>query len=48
MQIDILTLFQESEEAMMNVRILARAQEQRYIPIRKHKIRNNKTNKQKQ
>ena len=39
MQIDILTLFPESVDAMMNVSILGRAQERGYIAIRTHQIR---------
>ena len=36
MQIDILTLFPESVDAMLNVSILGRAQERGYIAIRTH------------
>ena len=39
MQIDILTLFPESVDAMLNVSILGRAQERGYIAIRTHQIR---------
>ena len=48
MQIDILTLFPESVDAMMNVSILGRAQERGYIAIRTHQIRAYTTNKQMQ
>ena len=48
MQIDILTLFPESVDAMMNVSILGRAQERGYIAIRTHQIRTYTTNKQMQ
>ena len=46
MQIDILTLFPESVDAMLNVSILGRAQERGYIAIRTHQIRAYTTNKQ--
>ena len=39
MQIDILTLFPESVDAMLNVSILGRAQERGYIAVRTHQIR---------
>ena len=48
MQIDILTLFPESVDAMLNVSILGRAQERGYIAIRTHQIRAYTTNKQMQ
>ena len=48
MQIDILTLFPESVDAMLNVSILGRAQERGYIAIRTHQIRTYTTNKQMQ
>ena len=46
MQIDILTLFPESIDAMLNVSILGRAQERGHIAIRTHQIRQYTTNKQ--
>ena len=46
MQIDILTLFPESVDAMLNVSILGRAQERRCIAFRTHKIRAYTTNKE--
>ena len=48
MQIDILTLFPESVDAMLNVSNLGRAQERGYIAIRTHQIRAYTTNKQMQ
>ena len=48
MQIDILTLFPESVDVMLNVSILGRAQERGYIAIRTHQIRAYTTNKQMQ
>ena len=48
MQIDILTLFPESVDAMLNVSILGRAQERGCIAIRTHQIRAYTTNKQMQ
>ena len=48
MQIDILTLFPESIDAMLNVSILGRAQERGHIAIRTHQIRQYTTNKQMQ
>ena len=48
MQIDILTLFPESVDAMLNVSILGRAQERGCIAIRTHQIRTYTTNKQMQ
>ena len=47
-EIDILTLFPESVDAMLNVSILGRAQERGYIAIRTHQIRAYTTNKQMQ
>ena len=48
MQIDILTLFPESVDAMLNVSILGRAQERGHIAIRTHQIRAYTTNRQMQ
>ena len=48
MRIDILTLFPESVDAMLNVSILGRAQERGYIAIQTHQIREYTTNKQMQ
>ena len=48
MNIDIMTLFPDSVDAMMNVSILGRAQERGYIAIRTHQIREYTTNKQMQ
>ena len=48
MRIDILTLFPDSVDAMLNVSILGRAQERGYIVIRSHQIRDYTTNKQMQ
>ena len=48
MNIDILTLFPDSVDAMLNVSILGRAQERGYIAIRTHQIREYTTNKQMQ
>ena len=48
MNIDILTLFPDSVDAMLNVSILGRAQERGYIAIRTHQIRQYTTNKQMQ
>ena len=48
MNIDILTLFPESVDAMLNVSILGRAQERGCIAIRTHQIRAYTTNKQMQ
>ena len=48
MQIDILTLFPESIDAMLGVSILGRAQERGHIAIRTHQIRQYTTNKQMQ
>ena len=48
MNIDILTLFPDSVDAMLGVSILGRAQERGYIAIRSHQIREYTTNKQMQ
>ena len=48
MNIDILALFPDSVDAMLNVSILGRAQERGYIAIRTHQIRSYTTNKQMQ
>lgn len=48
MNIDILTLFPDSVDAMLNASILGRAQERGYIAIRTHQIRTYTTNKQMQ
>lgn len=48
MRIDIMTLFPDSVDAMMNVSILGRAQERGYITIKTHQIREYTTNKQMQ
>ena len=48
MRIDILTLFPESVDAMLNVSILGRAQERGCIAIQTHQIREYTTNKQMQ
>ena len=48
MRIDILTLFPESVDAMLQVSILGRAQERGHIAIRTHQIRDYTTNKQMQ
>ena len=48
MRIDILTLFPESVDAMLQVSILGRAQERGIIAIRTHQIRAFTTNKQMQ
>ena len=48
MKIDIMTLFPDSVDAMLNVSILGRAQERGYITIRSHQIRTYTTNKQMQ
>ena len=48
MNIDIMTLFPDSVDAMLNVSILGRAQERGYIAIRTHQIREYTTNKQMQ
>jgi len=48
MRIDILTLFPESMDAILNVSILGRAQERGHIAIQSHQIREYTTNKQMQ
>lgn len=48
MQIDIMTLFPDSVDAMLNVSILGRAQERGHIAIRTHQIRRYTTNRQMQ
>ena len=48
MRIDIMTLFPDSIDAMMNVSILGRAQEKGIITIKTHQIRAFTTNKQMQ
>ena len=48
MNIDILTLFPDSVDAMLNVSILGRAQERGHIAIRTHQTRDYTTNKQMQ
>lgn len=48
MRIDILTLFPESVDAMLNVSILGRAQERGHIAIQSHQIREYTTNRQMQ
>lgn len=48
MNIDILTLFPDSVDAMLGVSILGRAQERGHIAIRTHQIRRYTTNKQMQ
>jgi hypothetical protein len=48
MRIDIMTLFPESVDAMLNVSILGRAQERGHIAIQTHQIRAYTTNKQMQ
>jgi tRNA (guanine37-N1)-methyltransferase len=48
MRIDILTLFPESVDAMLNVSILGRAHERGYIAIATHQIRSYTTNRQMQ
>ena len=44
MNIDIMTLFPDSVDAMLNVSILGRAQERGYITIRSHQIRTDPPN----
>lgn len=48
MRIDILTLFPDSVDAMLNVSILGRAQERGYITVKTHQIRDYTTNRQMQ
>jgi tRNA (guanine37-N1)-methyltransferase len=48
MRIDIMTLFPDAVDAMLNVSILGRAQQRGNITIRTHQIRDYTTNKQQQ
>ena len=48
MRIDIMTLFPDSVDAMLNVSILGRAQQRGYISIQSHQIRQYTTNRQMQ
>ncbi|MEG1658835.1 MAG: tRNA (guanosine(37)-N1)-methyltransferase TrmD [Oscillibacter sp.] len=48
MRIDIMTLFPDSVDAMLNVSMLGRAQERGFIAIQSHQIREYTTNKQMQ
>ena len=48
MRIDIMTLFPDSLDAMLNVSILGRAQQRGHIAIQSHQIRQYTTNKQMQ
>ena len=48
MNIDILTLFPDSVDAMLNISILGRAQERDFLRIETHQIRDYTLNKQKQ
>ena len=48
MRFDIMTLFPESVDAMLNVSILGRAQERGFLTIMTHQIRDYTTNKQMQ
>ena len=48
MNVDIMTLFPDSVNAMLHVSILGRAMERGYINIRSHQIRDYTTNKQMQ
>ena len=48
MRFDIMTLFPESVDAMLNVSILGRAQERGFLTIQTHQIRDYTTNKQMQ
>lgn len=48
MRIDILTLFPDAVDAMLNASILGRAQERGYIAVKSHQIREYTTNKQMQ
>ena len=45
MNVDIMTLFPDSVNAMLHVSILGRAMERGYINIRSHQIRDYTTNK---
>ena len=46
MRIDIMTLFPDAVDAMMNASIIGRAQERGFVTIRTHQIREFTTNKQ--
>ena len=48
MRIDIMTLFPDAVDAMMNISILGRAQQRGHITIKTHQIRDYTTNKQMQ
>ena len=48
MRIDIMTLFPDAVDAMMNASIIGRAQERGFVTIRTHQIREFTTNKQMQ
>lgn len=48
MRIDIMTLFPDSVDAMLNVSMLGRAQERGFVTIASHQIREYTTNKQMQ
>ena len=48
MRIDIMTLFPDAVDAMMNASIIGRAQERGFVTIRTHQIREYTTNKQMQ
>ena len=48
MRIDIMTLFPDAVDAMMNASIIGRAQERGFVTIRTHQIRAYTTNKQMQ
>ena len=48
MRIDILTLFPDAVDAMLNVSILGRAQQRGYLTIQTHQIRDFTTNRQMQ
>ena len=48
MRIDIMTLFPDAVDAMMNASIIGRAQERGLVTIRTHQIREITTNKQMQ
>ena len=48
MRIDIMTLFPDAVNAMMDSSIIGRAQERGFVTIRTHQIREYTTNKQMQ
>ena len=48
MRIDIMTLFPDAVDAMMNASIIGRAQERGFVTIRTHQIREFTTNRQMQ